>query len=605
MPTDAKVIDLFDSHEGELLILGEPGSGKTTAMLELARTLLERAEQDPGQPMPVVLNLSTWSEEQSLFADWLVAELNIRYDVPKGIGKRWVEEDRLALLLDGLDEVAEEQRSACVVAINEFRQEHGFTPLVVCSRTAEYEALTTQLNLQTAVRLKPLTADQIDSYLEQLDEDMSNVRTIIREHPTLQELAQSPLMLNIICMAYRDAEAAEVKAAETVDARHRQLFDIYVEKMLARRGEHEEYSAGQTLHWLSWLARSMVAKNQTTFLIERLQPDWLTGAKERATYSWGMRIISGLALAIVLAVTFANRSDSIFSGIVYGFVAGLILLVVWERVPSITLPRLGSLKLGLVEGFTFGLLFWLARMWPYLHLIRDDPDVFAISLLTNFLIPGIFAAAAAGLVSTATIDLVEKLTWSPRSALRRGLPGGLLVGVIFGRFGVIPPSWIGGLLVGLATLGAFGLTWSSDLDKRVDIQPNQGIRRSRNNAILAGSTLGILFGLATGISFYLVDGFGTGLRSGLGYGLAGVLAGGLIFGGYTCLQHVVLRFILYREGVMPKDYVGFLNYATERIFLRRVGAGYVFIHRLLLEHLAGLAAEKSGGTAGQSSDLPG
>jgi tetrahydromethanopterin S-methyltransferase subunit G len=318
-----------------------------------------------------------------------------------------------------------------------------------------------------------------------------------------------------------------------------------------------------------------------------------------------MRIISGLALAIVLAVTFANRSDSIFSGIVYGFVAGLILLVVWERVPSITLPRLGSLKLGLVEGFTFGLLFWLARMWPYLHLIRDDPDVFAISLLTNFLIPGIFAAAAAGLVSTATIDLVEKLTWSPRSALRRGLPGGLLVGVIFGRFGVIPPSWIGGLLVGLATLGAFGLTWSSDLDKRVDIQPNQGIRRSRNNAILAGSTLGILFGLATGISFYLVDGFGTGLRSGLGYGLAGVLAGGLIFGGYTCLQHVVLRFILYREGVMPKDYVGFLNYATERIFLRRVGAGYVFVHRLLLEHLAGLAAEKSGGTARQSSDLPG
>ena len=251
----------------------------------LARTLLERAEQDPRQPMPVVLNLSTWTEEQSPFADWLVAELNIRYDVPKRIGKGWVEENKLTLLLDGLD-----------------------------------------------------------------------------------ELAQSPLMLNVICIAYRDTEAAEVKAAKTVDTRHSQLFDIYVQKMLARRGEHEEYSAGQTLHWLTWLARGMVAKNQTTFLIERLQPDWLTTAKQRAAYSWSMRVIIGLALAIVLAVTFANRSESPTSGITYGFVAGLILLIVWERVPPITLPRLGNLKLGLVEGFTFGLLFWLARSWQYLPL---------------------------------------------------------------------------------------------------------------------------------------------------------------------------------------------------------------------------------------------
>jgi uncharacterized caspase-like protein len=33
-------------------------------------------------------------------------------------------------------------RDTCVKAINDFRQEHGLTPLVVCSRTADYEALT-------------------------------------------------------------------------------------------------------------------------------------------------------------------------------------------------------------------------------------------------------------------------------------------------------------------------------------------------------------------------------------------------------------------------------------------------------------------------------
>jgi hypothetical protein len=37
---------------------------------------------------------------------------------------------------------------------------------------------------------------------------------------------------------------------------------------------------------------------------------------------------------------------------------------------------------------------------------------------------------------------------------------------------------------------------------------------------------------------------------------------------------------------MPPNYVSFLNYATERIFLRRVGGGYIFIHRLVQEHFA-------------------
>ena len=37
---------------------------------------------------------------------------------------------------------------------------------------------------------------------------------------------------------------------------------------------------------------------------------------------------------------------------------------------------------------------------------------------------------------------------------------------------------------------------------------------------------------------------------------------------------------------MPLNYVRFLEYATERIFLRRVGGGYIFIHRLVQEHFA-------------------
>ena len=58
------------------------------------------------------------------------------------------------------------------------------------------------------------------------------------------------------------------------------------------------------------------------------------------------------------------------------------------------------------------------------------------------------------------------------------------------------------------------------------------------------------------------------------------------------IQHLVLRFILYCSGKMPWNYSRFLDYAAEHIFLRKVGGGYIFVHRLLLEYFAGLEYEK-------------
>jgi predicted NACHT family NTPase len=86
-----------------------------------------------------------------------VDELNKRYDVPKGLAREWVTNQQILPLLDGLDEVAENYRAGCVEAINGFRQAHGVVPLAVCSRIADYEALTVRLKLPGAVAIQPLT----------------------------------------------------------------------------------------------------------------------------------------------------------------------------------------------------------------------------------------------------------------------------------------------------------------------------------------------------------------------------------------------------------------------------------------------------------------
>ncbi|MCP4362279.1 MAG: hypothetical protein GY796_30095 [Chloroflexi bacterium] len=72
----------------------------------------------------------------------------------------------------------------------------------------------------------------------------------------------------------------------------------------------------------------------------------------------------------------------------------------------------------------------------------------------------------------------------------------------------------------------------------------------------------------------------------------------LYLGGISVFQHYVLRFILARQGMLPffrdKRMITFLDEMVDHILLRRVGGGWIFIHRALLEHFSA-----------QHPDLPG
>ena len=105
LPPNTHIIQVYDEVNGELLILGEPGIGKTTLLLELARHLLYRAEKDETHPMPVVFNLSSWAVKRQPITDWLAEELYDKYQVPRQLARSWVNTDQVLPLLDGLDEV--------------------------------------------------------------------------------------------------------------------------------------------------------------------------------------------------------------------------------------------------------------------------------------------------------------------------------------------------------------------------------------------------------------------------------------------------------------------------------------------------------------------
>ncbi|MGB7440822.1 MAG: protein kinase [Coleofasciculaceae cyanobacterium] len=529
LPAGTKVSDKFwEMGVGRsLLILGEPGSGKTTTLLELTRDLIEKIEQDISLPVPVVFNLSSWPGSKQSIADWLVQELNSKYQVAKEIGKNWINSGQLLLLLDGLDEVSIQLRNFCVLALNQFCQEHGTTEIVVCCRIQDYQTLQQHLNLQAAICLQPLTLAQIHHYLSCAGDELTAVNTAMQEDTTLQELAKSPLMLSIMTLAYRGISPSDLPRISAIEERRKHLFNTYIERMFQRRYLQGSYSKEQVKHWLSWLAKSMYEQSQTVFLIERLQPSYLETKGQKWLYAIGVGLIGGLIIGLAGGI---NTELIFLSGI--GLTAGLIL-------------GIGG---GLVAGLIFGFI-------------------------------------------SQQIEPVEKLKWSwskAKNSIPLGLRIGLIVGIILGLSSSLI-SWLGlgqidalreGIPYGLSGLGT-GLIFIllqglNGGDIETSNIPNQGIWQSAKNALfvtLIGTmTMGVM---ALSLKVPLVFGV-----------VIGILFGVFSPAGLACLQHLTLRLILFVNSYIPWNYAHFLDYATELIFLQKVGGGYIFVHRLLLEHFA-------------------
>jgi len=210
--------------------------------------------------------------------------------------------------------------------------------------------------------------------------------------------------------------------------------------------------------------------------------------------------------------------------------------------------------------------------WSWHKALVEFKRLFVIVLGVALLIGCLSGVAAALLLGW----LSETST-----AITRGSEMGLSIGV-------------GQALAAVVTMGlVLGLKAGEIEAKTV---PNQGIRRSARNAMRVGVLFLLVTGLVIPVLFNTMFGYAHLIPRDFALGsLAfpiGVIAG-LVYGGFACIQHLVLRALLWRSGVIPWNYARFLDEAAERLLLRKVGGGYIFVHRLLLEHFAGRAIAPS------------
>ena len=186
-----------------------------------------------------------------------------------------------------------------------------------------------------------------------------------------------------------------------------------------------------------------------------------------------------------------------------------------------------------------------------------------------------------------TIQTVSSLRWLGKYTISRviiGITTGLISGLLFSIFrdnvrylNQINHTIIRGAMAGLSLGLILGIVRGMKGPGIEELTvPNQGIWQSTKNAFIFGLASAILMSLAAKLLDWYFIAWG---KYGLIFGLA-------VGGGEACVKHFILRVILYFNGYIPWNYARFLDYATQLIFLQKVGGGYIFIHRLLLEHFA-------------------
>ena len=609
LPTQTHMIDLFAESGHALLILGDPGSGKTTMLLDLARTAIEAAHENREQPIPVVFNLSSWAQAERPLTDWLVDELNDKYLIPPNISREWLRQDQLLLLLDGLDEVKANRQAACVQAINQFRQAHGLSQVVVCSRLQEYEAVGEKLRLDTAVILQPLTPEQIGAYLQAGGEQLTAVRSTLVQDATLRQMAQSPLLLSIMTLAYRDLAPEVVQEASSFDARRQHLFESYVKQMSVRKGESLRYSFDQTKQWLSWLAKQLQKEDQSIFLLDMLQPSWLNGRLQPTSYILSTRILAGLLITLLMAV----QRELAVLGLFMGCFAGILTAVQFRnqktdpgwRYPLPFGKTLIPIWLLLLSILGYGLF-----IGGYVEGVMLSSGVIALFFSSAlFWAPfGILLEWRDGRRSPRSdIETVEVLTWSwakARRSVSKGVVVGTAVSLLVGALlGLTTPEvdlwsimWPMLFLFGLPMGISVGLLNGFTRDVApLKTTPDQGFRLTLR-FVLGGALFGAIAMSLIMIFFaMLVNQQNWTWMAGLQAALFGAWLGfkfgigvGLWFGGLDLIYHLILRFWIHQKEGVPIRLVAFLDDAAHHLYLRKVGNGYIFAHQLLLDYFAEL-----------------
>lgn len=561
-----RIDKLADEFRGlarrRLVILGEPGMGKTTLAVLLLRELL--ANDRPDDPVPVLMSMSGWHPLSEPWRDWMARRLATDYPALRAAGfgpdaaRGLIGDRRVLPILDGLDELPESVRPAVLRALNAEMTKDD--QLILTCRTTEYETASAAgggISGGAVIEPRPLEMRHAATYLTHCLKsqpsrhgeswpDLLSTLTTDRGSPLARALT-TPLDLWLLRKIYIDtgADPAELRDRvrfPTATAITDHLLDHLTAALITAnppqpnadeqhpfRARHA-WAPADAQRWLSFLAHHLSGIGSRDLAWWQLH--------RRIQFRLVYRMTAGLVL-----------------GLVFGALTGLAGWLAGEFVDE---PAAGSAG-GLLGGFVVGLAFSLASD----HTAEPAYADLRLSGRVGLLLREIVYRTAIGLI----IGLVVGLAFQLSGVLSGGLAGVVVIGLTFGV--------VTALMVWVAT----------PLTNDRAPSPASALRGDLQLAFVRS----VVFSLAGGLAIGFLAGFVGFLVVAVTLVLMSALIVALAVGSppkVASSVYLATVCILHCQRRVPLQLMSFLDDAHRLGLLRLTGPVYQFRHAKLQDRLA-------------------
>ncbi len=547
-----------------LVVLGGPGSGKTTLAVQLVRELI--ASRVEAEPVPVLLSVASWDTNAfPRLQDWLVARLIEGYpglaasEYGARTAQMLVMRAQVLPVLDGLDEVPPPAGAAILTALNQSLADDD--QVIVTCRTDEYSEAVAAADVLTSAAViepEPISAQAAVAYMASClppiptpasQEFVNELRTG-RTHP-IAEIASNPLGLWLLRTTYLapgsdPSPLLDPARFPDVTTLRSHLFDRLIPALIEARPPSADptdlfrprhrHNPADVVDWLGYLASHLRKSNTPNFA-------W-----------WRLHAVVPL------------QSIRIAVGVGFGLVCGLAAAVGLRTALGISLALmiLGGLIGGLLVAFSTK--FEAEPAYAKLQVrgrIRQFGLEFILALRVTSVVAIVIALAAAVIVGPA-----QALVIGPAYA-------------VFTRIAFALTEWVKN-----PSATDRAATPTSTLRSDIMMTCFHALAVGSTAGVAGGIVLGLAPGILIGCAFALLGGIGTVLKVRIpllltipvGYGFSGV--------GTAAAAYLITTTYLWAERRLPWRLMRLIDDAHRLGLLRAVGPIYQFRHVDFHDHLA-------------------
>lgn len=599
---DIATVFATDGLPQRMVILGEPGSGKSMIAQWLTVHLLESyPELDLA---PVFLSLATWDPAVPL-EEWAATEMAQTYpslsdtvpgtgNVERTLAYQLISRKRVLMVLDGLDEMARVNQCDALEVLSEFARNGQY--FVVTCRTRDYARIVYQAGAPLArtpvIALGGLEIDDVIQYLR--DAHLLRGRSADRWDRVLGHLVTepdgplavamtSPLVVWLVRTNYKRPETRPDdlfkwgSAEEITDFLLDGLVDAAYSVPVLKQNDMEMYPVRKPedrkiqRERLVYFAKYVKSQNSQVenkadiewWYMPRAVPEWFTAGTVGLISGCLLGASGGLAAAIKF-----GHSVGLVVGILLAIAIAVhagMTSVSWQDVPR---------SVGFSATVTF------SRFASCLAVAIGVAVCFGYAAEHG---GGLIAALITAVVVGPLCAVAIKPTFGTRPAVGTAISASLALGLGASLFKHNSAPWISAGAAGLTFLvsawvftGVFQNTTSMKA-----VSPESLLRGDRNGSLIVALTAGLAFGVVFGLAL-------------------GPLVGLLAFAGLTVTAaftvsmwgaFTITRIWLALFRGIPIGIIGFLREADSRGVLRREGGAFQFRHAKLQGRLSASATE--------------